>query len=366
MKAPTIPAVALVACLAGCTSYQYRDRSYKLPEAALNAQQHDLEQEVAEVTPVLKERRLGGSLTVVLPSELELRRVLHPQVKEDEDSRTFYATSLVLNEDKALGDALGKSGLVDSLVHQSVRVMGAASFETVKTDWLVVLAAETGAARTRWLVGKRGAGPLTPVAFDDAARAAKDRMDAFVAAVFDAGRKNAGSAAAAQGSSMPDGWSVVDVPANDPVHCRCAFPRKPEVHSKPFSLGMTWTATAETDELRFDLLASRANKGVAFDAGVEGSRRDELRDALGLEVLEEENDPDGARAKWVLFRVKGSVPEQVVLARILRTARWLPAGYVTGLRARVLDPLVEHGALKARASKYSRVFLDSLSAQDGS
>ncbi len=363
MTRPALLAVLLAALLAGCTTHTYKGKSYRRPEAALVAQQTDLEQEVAEVTPVLKEQQLGGSATVVLPTEGELRRILHPDVTEDPDGKTFYATSLVLNEEKALGDALGRSGLVASVAHQSVKVVGTASFATVTTDWLVVLTAEPGSRQTKWLIGNRDGGAMTEIPFNAEDHAAKDRMDRFVAKASKAGKASR-TAAAARTDGVPEGWEALLLPPAGAPGCRCAFPRRPKLDSTNVPAGTTWRASVEAGELTYRILATQAKPPYVFDPGLEGSRRDELRDELQLEQLEEINDPDGARAKWVLFRVRNTTPEKLVAARILRTDHWLPAAYVLGLRARVLDQTLTGGPFKDRLTKYARVFLDSLNAHD--
>ncbi|HVY62915.1 MAG TPA: hypothetical protein VHF22_14755, partial [Planctomycetota bacterium] len=184
VPAAALAALSLALLGAGCAGqWKYGGRSYGLPEEALRAQQADLDREVAQVEPVLRERKLPGRCLASLPTEPALRRALF-EADADLTAEQFYAASLQRNEAAALVSGLGRAEVFDGVDVVESELPGAQLFDDA--GWLLVWSADARRAPAWQVVcGKTGA--VADVAFTREDASSSERCDRFAAAVAKAG-----------------------------------------------------------------------------------------------------------------------------------------------------------------------------------
>jgi len=318
--------------LSGCGSsvtFRWREQDYELPELALEAQKNELRDLLAEVPESLEEDRLGGRVTVVLPTAKGIRASWHGNQGGDLEGRTFYATSKASNEAEFRAQALERAGLFSSLKveqedtpgsrEQAMRRYGS------EGGWLLYASPDPGTRDLRW--GLMSGGTKRTVEVEHRTLdLSEDRLDAFVNAVSAAGAKAQQEGGRQGGSGLPVGWRYFTLPPGG-SSCKIGFPVVPEVpkaEEKPD--WRSWVVQGWSGDLQLYVYASHAKPGGYFGEGSTSNRRDEVRRQINARVLLDQDRPlpaelQGCAEKWVLMQREDT--GVTIVLRIMRTPRWL-------------------------------------------
>ncbi|MCA8922830.1 MAG: hypothetical protein KDD82_13535 [Planctomycetes bacterium] len=325
----------LVACplllLAGCMGpgFRWRDQVYEFPEEALAAQWGELEQQALEVAPVLEEEQLGGTAVVALPTQKGLRAALRGNAAPDAEGQQFYELGQVLNELRALADSLERAKVFERVSRVELPFPGTEPGAGV--DWVVAAAPNPETQNLEWSV-RRPDALWSDVAFSDADQRAADRYDRLAVAVSAAGR--ATREPGFQGDPNPAGWAPLIIEGGGTAECSVAFPvlpGPPEI--RDVDAARHFTLWGEAGTLELWIYATLAKPGVGFDPGLEGSRRDEIKEETGAKVVLDQDGPAEGE-KWVVLQRRDN--DVYLVLRILRSERWLASALVTCRSARSL------------------------------
>jgi hypothetical protein len=190
--------VACVACVAcvGCDgSWQWRDRTYALPEQAVAAQGKDLDREIEHVTKVLDEDRAPGIAVALLPRMPTLLRLSKARNAEE----GVYRAGMAANEAKAGPKAANRAALFAKgcEVHEVDDPDDVAV--TPEVLWVLQYLPSKQEGRLQWwLIGVEQG---RYVAVPDVPATGEDRFDRFVDGLQEAIRKTR----AGEGHEWPQG-----------------------------------------------------------------------------------------------------------------------------------------------------------------
>ena len=318
--------------LSGCgntVTFRWREQEFELPELALEAQKNELRDLLDEVPEALEEDRLGGRVTVVLPTAKGIRASWHGNQAADLEGRTFYATSKASNEASFRAQALERAGLFKSVKvekedtpgsrEQAMRRYGS------EGGWLLYASPDPGTRDLRWGLMSGGTKRVVEVGHQTL-DLSEDRLDAFVNAVSAAGAEaKQGDGGRAGGSGLPVGWRTFTLPPGGGSF-KVGFPVVPELEAKVLPDWRSWTVQGWSGDLQLHVYASQAKPGGYFGEGSTSNRRDEIRRDINARVLLDQDRPlpeelKGCAEKWVLMQREDN--GVTIVLRVVRTPRWL-------------------------------------------
>jgi hypothetical protein len=194
-----VPAILVGIAMAGCDgSWQWRDRTYALPEQAVEAQRKDLDREIEHVTRVLDDDRLPGQAYALLPTRPALLRLS----KAKDSEQGTYRVGLAANEAAAGPKAANRA----ALFAQGCQVGEADDPDGVllppEVRWVLQYLPGKQDGRLRWWLVGVEQGRYIAVA--DVPPSGEDRFDRFVDGLEAAARQ----LRAGEGFAWPQGQVV--------------------------------------------------------------------------------------------------------------------------------------------------------------